>query len=417
MNNVMSIIKRTFEVLKKSKITALPKAYEKEFIRQCKDDKDNEVLIELEQILKSLSPKELEIIKKNNITSVHEIIYVVLKRMKSTELTRFTNHLRIILSPSIDQSLKAEIDIIVNDISKKPELITKNSYINKITSLCNNRIKLDKNILNEKTLDVKKILALVGKYLDKSLIQSKNTKKEIYKIKDDLESLQLSDGSYRELVSLQSKLVETVSELENSMTKNQIELLQGQENFDELEEKITKLENDLFSLNKERNTDYLTGVLNRRAFQVEIEKIDNEYTIFSSNYAIVFYDLDYFKLINDKYGHDCGDTILRSFASLLQKLTRVDDIVSRYGGEEFVVLVHYKHEDEIAKYLKRVKSIISNNSFIYHDENVKVKFSAGVTFRKDYKSYEQTLLAADKFLYKAKFDGRDRIVVSSGAVY
>ena len=416
MNDIVPIIKNTLEVLKSNKTPVTPKAYEKEFFAQAHINGGADELTTINTILTSLSADEKNIVRKEKITTYYELVELLLKRISSNDISRFLKHLKLIMSPSLDDSLLDEIESIVNKISKNPKKLTQNASINELNILSKKRIRLDKNILSTKTQDIKKILALIGVYLNKSLIQSRDTNEEIYRIKNELVSLDLSLESSRELVSIHSKLVQTVSNLENSLAKNQIDLIKGQENHSVLEEKIKKLEDDLSTLNKERFTDFLTGVLNRRAFENEIIKIENEYNIFDSQYAIVFYDLDHFKSINDKYGHDCGDTILKNFASLLNKLTRVDDVVTRYGGEEFVVLVHYKKEEEIIKYVKRVKNIISNNSFVYKDDLIKVKFSAGVTFRKDYESSEETIMAADKFLYKAKESGRDKIVMSSGTI-
>ncbi len=416
MNDIVPIIKNTLEVLKSNKTPVTPKAYEKEFFAQAHINGGADELTTINTIFTSLSADEKNIVRKEKITTYYELVELLLKRISSNDISRFLKHLKLIMSPSLDNSLLDEIESIVNKISKNPKKLTQNASINELNILSKKRIRLDKNILSTKTQDIKKILALIGVYLNKSLIQSRDTNEEIYRIKNELVSLDLSFESSRELVSIHSKLVQTVSNLENSLAKNQIDLIKGQENHSVLEEKIKKLEDDLSTLNKERFTDFLTGVLNRRAFENEIIKIENEYNIFDSQYAIVFYDLDHFKSINDKYGHDCGDTILKNFASLLNKLTRVDDVVTRYGGEEFVVLVHYKKEEEIIKYVKRVKNIISNNSFVYKDDLIKVKFSAGVTFRKDYESSEETIMAADKFLYKAKESGRDKIVMSSGTI-
>ena len=416
MNDIVPIIKNTLEVLKSNKTPVTPKAYEKEFFAQAHINGGADELTTINTILTSLSADEKNIVRKEKITTYYELVELLLKRISSNDISRFLKHLKLIMSPSLDNSLLDEIESIVNKISKNPKKLTQNASINELNILSKKRIRLDKNILSTKTQDIKKILALIGVYLNKSLIQSRDTNEEIYRIKNELVSLDLSFESSRELVSIHSKLVQTVSNLENSLAKNQIDLIKGQENHSVLEEKIKKLEDDLSTLNKERFTDFLTGVLNRRAFENEIIKIENEYNIFDSQYAIVFYDLDHFKSINDKYGHDCVDTILKNFASLLNKLTRVDDVVTRYGGEEFVVLVHYKKEEEIIKYVKRVKNIISNNSFVYKDDLIKVKFSAGVTFRKDYESSEETIMAADKFLYKAKESGRDKIVMSSGTI-
>jgi len=417
MNDIVPIIKNTLEVLKTTKTPVTPKAYEKEFFAQAQINGGADELTTINTILESLSDDEKNIVRKEKITTYYELVELLLRRISDSDISRFIKHLKFIMSPSLDNSFVEEIENIVNKISKNPKKLTQNASINELNILSKKRIALDKNLLSDKTQDIKKIFGLIGIYLNKSLIQSRNTNEEIYRIKNELESLNLSSDSSRELVPIHAKLVETVSKLENSLAKNQIDLIKGQENHTVLEEKIEKLENDLSSLNKERYTDYLTGVLNRRAFDNEIVKIENEYNIFDSQYAIVFYDLDHFKHINDEYGHDCGDTILKNFASLLNKLTRVDDVVTRYGGEEFVVLVHYKKEEEIVRYVKRVKNIISNNSFVYKDDLIKVKFSAGVTFRKDYKSSEETIMAADKFLYKAKEEGRDKIVMSSGIIH
>ena len=416
MNEILNIVKHTLGVLQKSKTPATPLSYEKEFMRQSQKFKDIPEIIKLKERIKKLSNDEKDLISSNDINTSHDLVNILSSRVSDDDLSRFINHLKEIMEPSLDQTIILTIDKVINEISLNPKLITNEKYINKLKELSKNRIILDRNILSEKSLDIKKIFSVLGKYLDNSLIQSKNTKDEIYKIKNELSSLDLSNHSHRELVSLQQKLISTILNLETSITKNEIELIQGSEHYAELEDKIIKLEKDLKDLSKEKNTDFLTGILNRRAFQSELDKIDNEYNIFDSKYAIVFYDLDYFKDINDKYGHDCGDTILRSFASLLKKLTRVDDIVSRYGGEEFVTLVHYKDEEEIYRYVKRVKDIMNKNSFIYNDILVKVKFSAGVSLRSDYKSYEDALIAADKYLYKAKFQGRDRIVYNKGSV-
>ena len=96
------------------------------------------------------------------------------------------------------------------------------------------------------------------------------------------------------------------------------------------------------------------------------KKIEREYKAFESSYFLVFIDLDHLKKINDTYGHGCGDAVLSTFGSILKKLTRDEDIVSRYGGEEFICLVHYKNDLEIKYYLKRMKNIIEDNKFLYN---------------------------------------------------
>lgn len=254
----------------------------------------------------------------------------------------------------------------------------------------------------------------MGKYFDKCLLQSDDTSKEVTMIKTELEGLELSKHSARDLAMLQSKLVDTIHKLENSIDESQAELFKGQKDCVYLQKQINKLEQDLNEVSREKDIDFLTGIANRRAFAAEVDKIENEYEIFKSKYAIVFYDIDHFKSINDNYGHECGDTVLSTFATILKKLTREEDVICRYGGEEFIALIHYTEDDEVLSYLKRVQNIVSTNKFVHKDIKLKVKFCAGVVYRNKYNSYNEALEQADLLLNKAKHEGRDKIIIDTG---
>ena len=142
--------------------------------------------------------------------------------------------------------------------------------------------------------------------------------------------------------------------------------------------------------------------------------MEKKFSIFNGDYAVVFYDIDHFKDINDKYGHNCGDAVLKSFAGILKNLTRKEDIIARYGGEEFIALINYQDEIEVERYVKRVKKALSNSNFIYKEANIKLKFSAGVTYRNKYNSFNEAKKRADELLYEAKHKGRDRIILDNG---
>ena len=72
--------------------------------------------------------------------------------------------------------------------------------------------------------------------------------------------------------------------------------------------------------------------------------MEKNFSIFDNDYAIVFFDIDHFKSINDDYGHTCGDVVLKKFASILKELTRTEDVIARYGGEEFIALINYQND-------------------------------------------------------------------------
>jgi len=144
--------------------------------------------------------------------------------------------------------------------------------------------------------------------------------------------------------------------------------------------------------------------------------MEKKYSIFNADYAIVFYDIDHFKQINDKYGHTCGDMVLKNFAAILKELTRKEDIIARYGGEEFVALINYLDEIEIQRYIKRVKKTFENATFLYKDSKIKITFSAGITYRNKYESFIEAKKRADELLYEAKRKGRNKIILDNGII-
>lgn len=161
--------------------------------------------------------------------------------------------------------------------------------------------------------------------------------------------------------------------------------------------------------------DELTGVLNRRAgqasFQVELERCIRR----DENLAVALVDIDFFKKINDNFGHAAGDEVLKTFAATLQKTLRPYDIVSRYGGEEFLLIAQVHTDEDARELFERVRQTISQVEFKFEQQSLKITASFGVTVirpDKDIKLNELTAIA-DKALYQAKGNGRNQVVVDS----
>ena len=413
-----TLIKKTLEELHKSDIDATPKNYAKEFYHQADqlnlniEDKER-----LDEIIRSLTDLEKTLIKNNKINTATELVEILKDRVSESEILSFVTHITEFLKPSIDQKVFKDVEKLVDDLKQNPKLLTAEATLKKIARITENRIKCDREALVHKSDDMKKLTTLLSKYYDKSLIQSCNTSEEIGEIKQEIETLNLSEHSAREITSLQKQLVDTIFKLENSIEKNKMDLIKGQDECNMFEQKIKELQIELSEVKKEKNIDYLTGVLNRRGFESESTKIENAFNMFDSKYAVIFFDIDDFKKVNDKYGHDCGDVILKTFGTILNKLTREDDIIARYGGEEFVSLLHYNDEEEIKRYSQRVKEIITHNKFVYKDDiKIKLKFSAGISFRTRYDSAKEAIKKADLLLYKAKSEGKDQIIFDNGLV-
>ena len=201
-------------------------------------------------------------------------------------------------------------------------------------------------------------------------------------------------------------------EKEMSSVTNKLE--SGKSQILALEEKIKSLEDELTKTKTENMTDHLTGVLTRRAFSDEIKRIESSYNRINTQYAVIFFDLDHFKILNDSYGHECGDVVLSTFGKILNKTVREHDLVGRYGGEEFIAIIHFNLNRELLQFLKRIKTIVTENSFLYQDKKIRITFSAGVAIRNSYPTYENALQKADALLYKAKESGRNKILLENG---
>lgn len=126
--------------------------------------------------------------------------------------------------------------------------------------------------------------------------------------------------------------------------------------------------------------------------------------------AVVFFDIDYFKKVNDHYGHSCGDEVLAKVSGVIKHLSRPDDLCIRYGGEEFVVILLTEGIDTANKYADRVRTEVSKLSFSFKDTDFSVSLSAGIAIREPDEKFYMALQRADKNLYKAKDQGRNRIV-------
>lgn len=414
---MIQIVKETLKVLRERNIPASPKNYAKEFYTQCKiNDRSFEDIVELNDFVNNLTEQEKLQVNNNKTTSYYELSQILNNRFKNTDISRFIHHLETFLKPSIDVKIITEIESFIKILSKDPKNFTSDDIIKKLNLITEKRILNDRNIFIEKSNDISKIASLLGKYLDNSLQQSDNSIEELAKIKNEISELDLSNDTQREISIIQSQLVNTIYKLENTIEGNKAKIEVQKDSYLKLEEEIKLLKDQLKEVEKEKDLDYLTGITNRRGFTDEISKIEHKFATLNHTYALVFFDIDFFKKINDEYGHKCGDAVIATFASILKNLTRVNDVVSRYGGEEFVAIINYDKKDEIEKYIKRVKSIIRDNSFVYQDLKFKIKFSAGVAYRESYDDFDSTLSKADELLYVAKSKGRDQIVFDNDII-
>lgn len=160
------------------------------------------------------------------------------------------------------------------------------------------------------------------------------------------------------------------------------------------------------------NCDFLTGVYNRRFFYSDVEEYVQVAEETNEPYAFAMIDVDYFKKINDKYGHDGGDKVLKSIAKILNDNTKGSDIVARFGGEEFCVVLKKINKEEAVKFFVNLRAKVAENEVTIKKEKVKVTISIGVSFGNGHCEIDDMLEACDSALYTAKENGRNRVEIA-----
>jgi len=157
--------------------------------------------------------------------------------------------------------------------------------------------------------------------------------------------------------------------------------------------------------------DHLTKIFNRKTFA---ERFIQEFSYalrHSRVYSLAMLDIDHFKKVNDTYGHQAGDYVLRQLADVISQLIRNEDIFARYGGEEFVILLRDTDEEKAFVFAMRIRRAVEKHEFKFQDKIIPITVSIGISTLKDgnFKTPEEMFRVADEYLYKAKNNGRNRV--------
>lgn len=160
--------------------------------------------------------------------------------------------------------------------------------------------------------------------------------------------------------------------------------------------------------------DSLTGLPNRRATVMRFEEMASAARRGDKTFALMLFDIDFFKRVNDTYGHQAGDEVLRHVASVLSAAKRQEDLLGRVGGEEFVLLLADTAMEGAQIIAERMRELVAN-AFLQHEgKRIAITISGGLSqFPKDGDSWDRLFNTADRRLYHAKAEGRNRIAVAN----
>ena len=158
--------------------------------------------------------------------------------------------------------------------------------------------------------------------------------------------------------------------------------------------------------------DGLTGLYNRRQFEIGLEQEFNRTKRHPSDFSLAILDIDFFKKVNDTYGHQYGDYVLKTVAGLMKSAFRKTDLLYRYGGEELIMIMPETNIEGAIIPVQRLRRSIEEYDFEYNGVKAKVTASIGLTMNyQDFNSPAEILKSADEALYKAKESGRNRVIL------
>jgi len=160
-------------------------------------------------------------------------------------------------------------------------------------------------------------------------------------------------------------------------------------------------------LEKMATTDKLTGIANRQAFDVFFNQIINDSIRQNKPFSLILFDIDLFKNVNDRYGHLAGDDVLKKIVALTKDEIRGSDILCRWGGEEFLILLKECSVEDAYMISEKVRLAVSREIFIYNQTEIRTTISLGVTQYKSTEQEDDLLSRVDTLLYQAKEKGRN----------
>lgn len=265
-----------------------------------------------------------------------------------------------------------------------------------------------KHSLNEAKLTIKN---MVSTFITRMSEMSASTGEYHNKIERYAEEISQTEDIDK-LNAILGGLMKDTRGMQLDMMRSRDELELAQKQVREAEAKIQQLETELDQASELVHKDHLTGVLNRRgmddAFERELSRADR----LKLPLCVSILDIDHFKRLNDTYGHETGDEVLVHLVGVVKEALRPSDVIARFGGEEFVIILPDAGLDEASMVMTRVQRHLTKKFFMHDNQKVLITFSAGVALRNEGEFPDSIISRADKALYQAKESGRNRVVAA-----
>lgn len=288
---------------------------------------------------------------------------------------------------------------------------------------------LDQRALEDATRSLKEVIYKQSQ-LKHSLTDVKVTVKNMMMtFIDRLGQVAASTGDFHEKIGGYSEKIsqaENISELnvvldevlrETRMVQTEAlrardKMVLARQEVQDAEQRIHTLEAKLQHLSELVREDQLTGSLNRRGLDDVFERETARSDRRGTPLCIAMLDLDDFKRLNDTYGHQAGDAALKHLVKIVKETLRSMDVIARFGGEEFLILLPETTVEAAAATMTRLQRELTRHFFLHDNEKVLITFSAGVALRLPNEDQGELVKRADRAMYQAKQTGKNRVVIA-----
>lgn len=237
-------------------------------------------------------------------------------------------------------------------------------------------------------------------------------------VSDHINDLQHRSSNATQLEPLKqvisSHIAKITLEIQEHKQKEAIQREKYQHQLDELSQKIKameletgELQSKLLTANTNAQRDALTDLPNRLAYDERLKMETGRWQRYHTPLCLVVWDIDYFKRVNDQFGHQIGDKVLIHIASLFSGNIRRADFIARLGGEEFIMLLPHTNKHSALKVADKLRILIEQSSMEVHDKALPITVSCGITQFLKGDTHESAFERADQALYRAKEQGRN----------
>lgn len=306
---------------------------------------------------------------------------------------------------SDDQWLQGQIAI-VSDIIAQP--LSRRTLVDAQRSF--KEVIYKQGALKKSLQDAKATLkSMITTFVDRLGEISTHTGQYHDKIKNYTEQISHTEDIHQLNQILDSLLSDTRG-MQLDMLRSREEIDEARRRVETAEEKVRQLQAELEHVSEMVREDQLTGLLNRRGLEEELDREIARADRKNLPLSLSVLDVDNFKRLNDTYGHQAGDAALTHLARVVKDALRPTDVVARFGGEEFIIVLPDTEQEEAVKVMTRVQRELTKQFFLHNNQRMLITFSAGVAQRHVEEEIASVIARADEAVYRAKAAGRNRVL-------